>query len=128
MPGYKEMLELIRQGKGPEEILKTLATHPSRVRTLLSSKRLNQRLELEKDMSRKLAAYQLGSGIHKMIDRCRELAEEAGSETARKAAEGLLEQAKQRFDRAPSHELLVSLVRKGELPRSVLFEKGDERW
>ena len=126
MAGYRDMLGLIRQGKSPEEILKTLSLCPSRLRRLLNSKRLNQQLELERDVSRKCGAYALGSGIHEMVRRCRELAEEGIGDTARKAAESLLEQAKQRLERTPNQELLISMVRKGQLSRSVLYNNYDD--
>jgi hypothetical protein len=127
MASYKNMLELIRQGKSPEEILKTLSLRPSDLRRILTSKRLNAELELERDISRKIAARDIGSAVHEMVGRCRAIALDGNNETARKAAEGLLEMARQKFERTPSQDLLVSLVRKGQLPQSVLYGE-DQKW
>ncbi|MHC4983352.1 MAG: hypothetical protein ACYTF6_09320, partial [Planctomycetota bacterium] len=74
MPGYKDMLELIGQGKSPKEILEILSVAPSKLRRMLGSKRLNSYLETERDVSRKLAAQGLLGGLHRMVRRCREIA------------------------------------------------------
>ncbi|MHC4982274.1 MAG: hypothetical protein ACYTF6_03785 [Planctomycetota bacterium] len=128
MPGYKDMLELIRQGKSPEEIIEALRVEPYRLRRMLGSKRLRGQLELERDLSRKVAAHDVGATIHHLVKRCRQLADDGSGETARKAAEALLAEAKCRLERTPSQELLASLVRRGQLPRSVLFESAEETW
>ena len=128
MPGYKDLLELMRQGKSLEDIIASLGVYPSVLRRILGRQRLRERLELERDLSRKLAARKLGREIHQMVDRCREIAQAGEGDTARKAAESLLERAKERLERTPSQELLVSLVRKGQLPQSVLFEETNEGW
>jgi len=128
MPGYKDLLELMRNGKSPEEIIAQLGLYPSQLRRLLGRQRLRERLELARDISRKLAAGKLGGGIHQMVERCCEIAKDGAGDTARKAAEGLLDRAKDRLERTPSQELLVSLVRKGQLPRTVLYETTGEGW
>jgi len=126
MPGYKDLLELMVQGKSPREIIAAMGLCPSQVRRILGRPRLRQRLELERDLSRKAAAAKLGGGIDQMVECCRRIALDGAGETARKAAEGLIEQARQRLEKTPAQELLTSLVRKGQLPRSVLYERGDE--
>jgi len=126
MPGYRDLLRLIHKGKSPEEIIAALDVYPSRLRRILASKRARSRLELEKEISRKLAARKLGAGIHQMVERCREIAGDGDGDTARKAAEGLIERAKEQLEKTPSQDLLASLVRKGQLPRSALYNTHQE--
>ncbi|MDY6914304.1 MAG: hypothetical protein SVT52_07610 [Planctomycetota bacterium] len=126
MPSYKELLELIRDGRSTREIFASFSPMwPSRMRRLLASKRLRKALELEESLAATVVGHRTATGVAGVAERLFELAESEKDETARKACIDLLKEGLQHNDDAAANPDLYELVRKGKLPPWVLLRTTD---
>jgi len=90
MTGYKQVLQWIREGKTPEQIMKRFDGQPSQLRRILKSKRLREALELDEMLAGAVAIHKTAAGVSHVAARLAELAEGSNPETARKACLSLL--------------------------------------
>lgn len=90
MTGYKHVLQWIREGKTPEQIVKRFDGQPSQLRRILQSKRLREALELDEMLAGAVAIHKTAAGVSHVAARLAELAEGSNPETARKACLSLL--------------------------------------
>jgi hypothetical protein len=91
MASYKDILKLVREGKTPQEIRAAIPGPPSAVRRLLTSPRLVASLELDRNLSVRLARHRLSAAMHHLIERRLELVDDENLLVACKAAENLTE-------------------------------------
>lgn len=104
MANYLDLLKLIEQGMSLSAIVSELKLPPSRVKRILARKRLQQHLELERMLSEVAVGHALAAGALEMQQRCAEIARNSDGETARKAAQGLLDDARAQSEAAMADE------------------------
>jgi len=107
MPSYKDLLQLLRKGKSPAQIVRALQMPPSHWRRMINGKRFQDALRLEETLAAVIATHGIASGVHGAADRFGELLVSDKPETSRKVALAIL------------HEGLRKQRRKGEPPRST---------
>lgn len=86
MPTQKDLLALIRRRVAPQEIIARLALRPSRLRRMLSGKRLRTALTMEQRLGLLTASQQIAASTVAAGERLIELLDCDSSETARKVA------------------------------------------
>lgn len=104
MPSYKDLMKLIRAGLSPEEIMARLDVKPSRLRQMLTSKRLTEELALQERLAREVVRHQTAADVHTVAGKLREIAFGERTEAARKACLTLLAEGLRGGDEAPPAE------------------------
>ena len=84
MPSHKDLLELIRQGKSPEEIYRAMSLRPSHWRRMIAGKRFQDALGTREELAAVLAVHRISSGVHMAAGRFTELLDSQNVETVRK--------------------------------------------
>ena len=90
MPGYRDLLGLIRAGCEPMEIRERLDVQPSILRRMLRCKALQRELDLDRELANIVLRHRLDMGRSWRVWRLEELSGCEQPETARKACESLL--------------------------------------
>jgi DNA-binding MarR family transcriptional regulator len=92
MPGYRDLLKLLRKGKKPSEIMEELEIPPSRLRRMLASEGFKREIKLEKQLTRTMTSLQSARGSLAALERLGQLLLAENEETARKVCMSLLEE------------------------------------
>lgn len=98
MPGYKELMRLIRQGKSPDEILQKFRMPPSKFRRMLNGKQIQAYLQLEEELAAEIVGHKTAAGILPVAERLRELMRAENVETSRKVCIALLSEGLRNFE------------------------------
>jgi len=95
MPGWRDLMTMLRADAAPERIVRTLRVRPSRMRELLGSRRLREALEVERQVAEAQRNAAAQRRAERMLDRLEELATSGETETARKACSEVLAVSRQ---------------------------------
>ena len=101
MPSYKELIPLLKSGKGPREIIEHFDVSSWRIRRMLRGKRLRAELDLESEISALVAAYRIGSRAAEFVSRLQNLLDCDSPETVRKVCLALIEEATRSVEESP---------------------------
>jgi hypothetical protein len=93
MPGYKDLLRLIRSGKGPAEIIAELNCSPTELRRMLRGKRFRDALALERQLAATVARHKTAAGAGEVVSKLSHLTRTKNPETVRKVCVALLNEA-----------------------------------
>ena len=98
MPCCNDLLRLIRRGLSPAAVIEEMKVSTSRFQRMLKSRKLQNALRMEADLARAMLSPQNIKCLHEIRSRLTELAVGDMPETARKACETLLEQARSQMN------------------------------
>ena len=93
-----DLLRLIRRGLSPAAIIEEMKVSTSHFQRMLKSRKLLNALRMEADLARAMLSPQNIRSLHRIHTRLTELAVGDMPETARKACETLLEQARSQMN------------------------------
>lgn len=95
MPSYKDILQMIREGKSAPEIYRRLKMRPSHWGRMLAGKRFQAALRSREDLAGVLAVHKIASGVGGAAGRLTELMDSDSAETVRKVCLALLSEGLQ---------------------------------